>query len=498
MPQLVIVGQSLVLPIVDMTYGEHVLSRHKTAMSRVGVSRPISLALEHGIITAASTVLDYGCGKGRDVYELQARGILATGWDPFFRPDEKLCPAEVVNLGYVLNVIEKPAERIEVLKKAFSLAAKVLVVSVRTERALFASAEVFADGFLTGRGTFQKLYAHDEFRNFIESTLGVKPFVASYGVAFLFKDPEFEASFLANHAFKPRVSANFHLLERLRANPAIEEAARIVEELGRLPTETEWPALNELKQDAGSKGRLLSLIREKLDHKLYEANRERKRLEIGASLLSLYLPKRRFPKVEELPGDIRLDIESLWSSYRKATAMASEFLFELGKPGTVERACKSSKVGKHLPESLYVHRSAVSSIPAHLRVLISCSELIVGAIPYDLVKFKHHGRSLSFLFYENFDEDPHPPLGLSIKVDLSQGMNFVRDYRQSENRPILHRKELFVDADYPMRELFANLTSQEEASGVLDEKNIGYQKQWLDLLKARNLVTDGHELRSLS
>ena len=37
--------------------------------------------------------------------------------------------ADVVNLGYVLNVIEDPAERQETLASAWSLARRLLVVS---------------------------------------------------------------------------------------------------------------------------------------------------------------------------------------------------------------------------------------------------------------------------------------------------------------------------------------------------------------------------------
>ena len=56
-------------------------------------------------------------------------GYSADGWDPAFRPDASKKEAEVVNLGYVLNVIEEPAERIEALRGAFVLAKCALIVS---------------------------------------------------------------------------------------------------------------------------------------------------------------------------------------------------------------------------------------------------------------------------------------------------------------------------------------------------------------------------------
>ncbi|WP_296645262.1 hypothetical protein, partial [Roseinatronobacter sp.] len=56
-------------------------------------------------------LFDYGCGFGSDIEGLQAAGISAAGWDPYYAPDQPCEPAHVVNLGFVLNVIETAAER---------------------------------------------------------------------------------------------------------------------------------------------------------------------------------------------------------------------------------------------------------------------------------------------------------------------------------------------------------------------------------------------------
>jgi hypothetical protein len=41
---------------------------------------------------------------------LQALGYQAEGWDPVHRPEVGKRDADVVNLGYVVNVIEDPGE----------------------------------------------------------------------------------------------------------------------------------------------------------------------------------------------------------------------------------------------------------------------------------------------------------------------------------------------------------------------------------------------------
>ena len=132
--------------------------RYKTAINRSGFSLPIRKALESGVINMNSTLLDYGCGKGEDVHRLHKIGLSATGWDPSFRPDTTLINADVINLGYVLNVIEEPTERITVIKKAWALAKSTLLVSARTDLEKHELGKKYRDGYLTSRNTFQKFY----------------------------------------------------------------------------------------------------------------------------------------------------------------------------------------------------------------------------------------------------------------------------------------------------------------------------------------------------
>ena len=80
-------------------------------MRRDSLSRPIRLALLHEIVSSGVTVFDYGCGRGDDIDRLKRRGVDAKGWDPHHKPNVKQRPANVVNLGYVVNVVEDPIER---------------------------------------------------------------------------------------------------------------------------------------------------------------------------------------------------------------------------------------------------------------------------------------------------------------------------------------------------------------------------------------------------
>ena len=105
-------------------------------MQRHRCSRPVAIALGDGLITKETSVFDYGCGRGDDLRFLKSRRIKAAGYDPHYKPKAKRTESDVVNIGYVLNVIEDPRERLDTLRAAYKLARKVLIVSVRVDRSL--------------------------------------------------------------------------------------------------------------------------------------------------------------------------------------------------------------------------------------------------------------------------------------------------------------------------------------------------------------------------
>jgi hypothetical protein len=96
------------------------VARHKTAIARRDLSQPMQLAVAHGVLPPGSTVFDYGCGLGDDVAALSAAGFEAFGWDPHHAPEGPRRPADLVNLGFVMNVVEDRHERAETLKAAWS------------------------------------------------------------------------------------------------------------------------------------------------------------------------------------------------------------------------------------------------------------------------------------------------------------------------------------------------------------------------------------------
>lgn len=126
------------------------IHRHKAAIKRVSFSKPIRLAVESELINRETSVFDFGCGRGDDLRLLSKYQVKCEGWDPTHKPKNKFTESDVVNLGFVLNVIEDPKERVQTLKKAWKLTRSILIVSTLTtaDRA-DGRGKPYGDGYLT-------------------------------------------------------------------------------------------------------------------------------------------------------------------------------------------------------------------------------------------------------------------------------------------------------------------------------------------------------------
>lgn len=97
--------------------------------------------------------------------------------------------ADVVNLGFVVNLIEAPQERADTLRRAWGLARNLMIVAARMtgeERDLVHSMPM-SDGIATSRNTFQKFYEQQELKHWIEQVLGVDAFAAAPGIYYVFR-----------------------------------------------------------------------------------------------------------------------------------------------------------------------------------------------------------------------------------------------------------------------------------------------------------------------
>jgi len=475
--------------------------RARTAIGRPDLSRPFKCVIGDGLIDTDTKILDYGCGRGDDMRQLSDMGYSASGWDPVHRADGERSPSPVVNLGYVVNVIENVHERCQVLRRAWDLTEKILIVSARLSldgRGLQSFRE-YQDGCLTSRGTFQKFFEQQELRNWIDSTLGVQAVAAAPGVFYVFRDEKERVDFVSaryrRRGTAPRFTASAELF---RTNEKLlEPLMQFFRDRGRLPSEDELENAETIVEVFGSLRRAFRVVLTVTDGKDWERIKEERRQD-----LMVYLALSQFDgrlPYGRLPRSLKRDVKAFFGVYKRACAAADELLFSLGNPGTIDEACKQSDIGKLTPNALYIHESALCALSPALRLYEGCASGYVGKIKgANIIKLHRSEPRVSYLSYPRFDEDAHPALGVALSVHLQTFRIRVRDYGSRSNRPILHRKELFVAEEYPGFRKFARLTRIEENKGLYQQAdNIGYEQGWNDMLVHKGLYFRGHRLLSV-
>ncbi len=473
------------------------LNRHKTAISRNNLSKPIQTALASSLFSEGVSFFDYGCGKGDDIRALKSLGHEASGWDPTHKPKAKLVKADVVNLGFVVNVIEDPKERIDAVKKAYSLTNKVLIVSSRlTFEIKDSNHRPYKDGFLTAKKTFQKFYTQEELKSFIDTSLNANSIPGAPGVFFVFKDESLKSAFEAN---RYRRRPDFHF--KLNANeifednkPTLQPVIDFLLSRGRLPDDLEVRNLKDLKGKFGNAKRAFNLIRQVLKEEDWaEVVAER------SEDFLIYLGLSRFggrPAILKLPRDVQLDIKAFFGSYKTACNQADELLFSTGNQDLISEACRKAPCGKLVHDALYIHESSLPKLSPILRIYEGCARAYIGEVEEaNIIKLHRYKPKVSYLSYPDFDRNPHPGLKGAFVVPLRSFDVKFYDYSNSENPPILHRKEEFVSDDYPHKKKFKKLTEQEEKHGLFDNPRvIGRKDTWDSILEEKGVRLRGHKL----
>ncbi len=91
---------------------------HLTAKERTAISFPAKFLIQQNLIKG--TVLDFGCGFGKDVELLYQKGFDITGYDPFYFKNYPNKKFDTIICFYVLNVL-LPEEQVDVLMNVSAL-----------------------------------------------------------------------------------------------------------------------------------------------------------------------------------------------------------------------------------------------------------------------------------------------------------------------------------------------------------------------------------------
>ena len=444
--------------------------RHRTALSRQTLSAPVQALLRDGLLNHETSFFDYGCGKGDDLAALREAGIEGAGWDPYFRNEAPRVPAAVVNIGFVINVIENRDERADALLRAFDLTTNVLAVAAMVGNPAEGYGRRFADGVITRRNTFQKFYTQIELQHFIESTLDEDAYPAAPGVFYVFQDRCAEQSYLsAKSSNRTRVAqASISILRKpLRsvrtppeAEPPDPRAAKCLETLwqqlltlGREPEDDEIWHGGDVVEVFGTARRAIRACLSRFDPQAFAHAQAGRREDIIVMLALRRFERRR--RIAETHGPLKKDIRALFGSLKSAEAAAASLLFSIQDTAAIRADCESaaSRGLGYLDSghSLQLHTSLVEQLPARLRVYIGCATAMVGDIrSFDLVKAHIDSGKVTLLRFDDFIESPMPVMRSRIKVRLRDQDFDVFEYDNGIHPPpTLFNKSRYVNEDFP-------------------------------------------------
>jgi DNA phosphorothioation-associated putative methyltransferase len=434
------------------------IRREKTAIFRDRLSTPMQMLLKHQFLDGNHTVFDYGCGRGDDIRALESQGIEAQGWDPFYAPQNKKVIAHVVNLGFVINVIENAKERSEALNSAFELAKKLLVVTVMLDsQAQYKIVSSHADGIVTSSRTFQKYYSQSEIRQYVEQQIGRQPIVVGPGCLFIFKADEDEQDFLSrrhSHRIAPdelvkwSLPADKNLRTYERNKDLLEDFWRRCLSLGRLPARDEYKKYDELNEKVGSPKKAVSIITsDERSDALRKAAKQRENDLTVFVALNLFERRR---SIATLSPTLQRDIKSFYGTYKAALEIARPLLFSAGRVEELLAACGSAaKAGLgHLEgmKSLTLSVDLLEQLPPLLRIYVGCAAQLYGDVDSaDLVKIHIGSAKLTLTRYDDFRGKAVPLMLERIKIDMRAGTVDFFEYRVEYPPHPLYQKSRFLN-----------------------------------------------------
>jgi DNA phosphorothioation-associated putative methyltransferase len=375
------------------------VARHKTAIVRRDLSQPMQLMMRLGIVTKTRSLFDYGCGQGEDVAALSADGYKAFGWDPHHASDGVRAPADIVNLGFVLNVIEDRRERTETLKAAWHFAEKALCIAVmRYGKVSTSGWKPYGDGVLTSRGTFQKYFHQQELQDYVAAITAQNPVALAPGIVAVFRDKELEQEVLLHRhsrtmlpghglpkpPIRPKI-ARVRPSQRERLAGVLNNLRDVAFRLRRMPEidEVSQDALNALQTHRTAWPRALEFLRDEVaKDPAFRRVMETRRNDLLVHLALMQFPGA--PKYRGLPKSIQADIRAFFRSHSAAVEEGRRALFAAGDRDAVRRDIRQSvedRLGGMRRAHWFRFRStSLPRLPSRLRVLVGCAEVLQGGV----------------------------------------------------------------------------------------------------------------------
>jgi len=470
-----------------LTNEPETIARHLTAINRDKLSAPFQKLARHNFLEGDYSVFDYGCGKGDDANELEAHGLNITSWDPVHKPEGEKTPSDIVNLGFVLNVIEDINERTETLKSAWQLSNKLLVVSVM----LAGSAKLeqftrYKDGVITKWNTFQKYYSQAEIRSYIEQALKTKAVALGQGIFAIFKDKSLKEEFYLNRQYQTNENDSNTIWQRLTTRPAptqskvlskslYQKHSQLFDEfwqqclqIGRIPANDEFECSEDIRRVIGSHKKAFELMATTMELASFEQAQNHRRSHVLVYFALSLFEKRKAKS--HMPARLKRDIKALFESYNQGIELAQSLLFSVGSPENIDQACTKAyqkfNCGKLIKSKSYsFNRVLLNQMPAVIRVYVGCAIQLYGDIDdIDVIKIHIRSGKVTLLKYDDFNNKALPLLTERTKIRLHDLDIDFFFYGDEYSYPPLYDKSIYLPTksnDYKKQQAFESRVAKQ-------------------------------------
>lgn len=446
--------------------------RHRTAIGRSALSLPVKVLFQTGLANDEASFLDFGCGRGDDVKFLCELGVSALGWDPHFNPDPSLLKkSDIVNLGFVLNVIEDKQERIDVLKDAYELTEQCLSVAVMLHSQNDTAATIpFNDGQITTRQTFQKYYSQTELESLLINVLGVNPIAAAPGVFFVFKNEALEQDFLLKRQlgiiqdYEPQNLLSKENEKKEKSEQILRLNQNLVKHIlnfARKPQLEELPRYfrQQLEKSGISYRRIFSTASQSITEEDLQKAVLLKKEQLSL-FFAMYLFSTR-PKYRSLNNGLQKDIKLHFGSMKELEAKAKDLLYSLGENELIYSDIQKAvddRLGYSDGDKFTFNARNLNKIPLRLRGIMSVAERLSGKIDdVDLIKIHIETKKVSYLSIDKFGSSPLPRvLGRTI-VDFRDNKIATFEHTKDGKVKVVYLKSRFMhenDLNYKIQKQF--------------------------------------------
>ena len=144
-------------------------------------------------------------------------------------------------------------------------------------------------------------------------------------------------------------------------------------------------------------------------------------------------------------------------------------------------------------------RQCLDSLEPLLRIYEGCARALVGELDdANVIKLHRFSGKVSYITYDGFDKNPHPPLKERMKVSLRSLNIDWFDYSNWDDPYLLIGKTNLINESYEKFDLFRRLESAESKHGLTFDSEQIRNSSLTTALREIGIELRGHRVAKIT